>query len=212
ITGILFAIILTMSACTSTNTNIIVSKNEEPSTVPTKAIEESNNTDENEFKIVSDNEKQSVIVVTLDDNGQKRITSIIVSNQESAIDISDVVGYYTDMSWHMNQVVAVINYCGRKWSNFLLIDVNQCKVLYQEPFTFAEVQEYFRSQVEKMDYEVNTNNIISLSLEKVINESQIIIGYQVYDMDDNKQSGMFTYDISNKTYSNLEQFEATRVG
>ncbi len=107
---------------------------------------------------------------------------------------------------------AIITYYGRKWVEFLLLDTKDGELLYYEPFSFADVNVAYQDNNNKMKYEINENDVLKFSCDKIIDDNSIQISYQVYDKKGNLQSGNFKYNITKKEFYDLKQNEPASVG
>ncbi len=125
--------------------------------------------------------------------------------------ISDIVGYYDNVIFNYDNSIATINYFGKKWRYFALLDIDSGQFIFNEPFYFTDLQSAYEDSDNKMDYEVNANAIITLSCKKIIDNDWVAIDYKVYDRNDYIQSGTFKYSISKKVFEDLKQ-EPPRIG
>lgn len=164
------------------------------------------------FTLIS-NDELTVINVTTSLNNDKYVIDKIstVVNGEIVNNITTVVGYYNDMHWEYQQSLVAIRYSGKKWTNFLLLDVKLGELVFFEPFNFEDIRVAFNN-VNKINYDVNENGVVEFFLNKVIDESNLEIGYKVHDTAGNLQSGIFTYSIPNKRFDSLKQNDALSEG
>ena len=135
-----------------------------------------------------------------------KIEKIVISNKNGNFVINDIIGYYDNMRWVMGQSKAVIEYYGRTWRNFLIVDTEKNEVLYKESFTFQEFMDEFKKQGTAFNYKVNENRPdAEFTFNKMIDDDNIIIDYKVYDENYLIQSGSFKYNLSKGTFSELIQ-------
>lgn len=164
------------------------------------------------FTLIS-NDELTVINVTTSLNNDKYVIDKIstVAKGEIVNNITTVVGYYNDMHWEYQQSLVAIRYSGRKWTNFLLLDAKLGELVFFELFNFEDIRVAFKD-VNKINYDVNENDVVEFFLNKVIDESNLEIGYKVHDTAGNLQSGIFIYSIPNKRFDSLKQNEALSEG
>ena len=168
--------------------------------------------DEQIFEEQSEDGSILISVTTYEDGNENRIKDItILVNGIKLITIDNIVGYYNSVSIDIQNSLAIINYYGRKWSNFALLDLTNGQILYYEPFSFSDIESIYRDN-NKMDYDINENSVITLSCDQIMDNDTVIISYEVYDRKDNMQSGNFKYIISRNAFEDLHENEATPVG
>lgn len=175
--------------------------------VPTKAPKETIlNGDENTFSTKSEDGSIVINVTTTRDNYHDIIEEIFVVNNNVTLNtISNIIGYYDNVILDTSSL-AIINYYGRLWSNFLLLDVTNGNVLYYEPINFIDIQTVYQDN-NMMHFNLNENDVIAFSCDKILDKDSIIISYQVHDMDGYLQSGNFKYIISKNKFENLQENE-----
>jgi len=162
------------------------------------------NSDEQLFSTKSKDGSIAININTTKDNYENKIKEIsIINNSVTLNTINNIIGYYDDVILDTSSL-AIINYHGRKWSNFLLIDVTDGHVLYCEPFNFADIRSVYQDN-DMMDYDINENDIIAFSCDKILDKDSIIISYQVRDTKGNLQSGSFKYIVSKNKFENLQE-------
>jgi hypothetical protein len=169
------------------------------------------NSDEQIFSTKSEDESIVVNVTTTKDNNEKMIKEITIVNKSVTLNsINNVIGYYDDVKLGTSSL-AIINYHGRKWSNFLLLDVTNGQVLYYEPFNFSDIRSVYQNN-DRMDYDINENDNITITCEKILDKDSLIISYQVHNIKGNLQSGNFNYIISKNKFENLQENKPTSEG
>lgn len=166
-------------------------------------------TDEGTETLVSDDGKTIITVYTEEELGTYPIIkTITVGNKNGSFEINDMIGYYGAMQWAYGQSMAVIEYYGRLWHNFIIIDTQKQEVVFREPFTLQEFMDSFEAQGIVFNYKVNESRPDpEYRLNKVIDEDNIRIDYVVHDEEYVMQSGCFNYSLSTGTFSQLTQNE-----
>lgn len=167
--------------------------------------------DETMETLKSDDDKTIITVYTYTESGHgdnSIIDKIVVKDENGSFEINDITGYYGTMRWALGQSKAVIEYYGRQWRDFTIIDAGKKEVLFNEAFTFQEFMDYFKKQGIVFNFNVNQNRPdIEYRLDKMINEDNIRINYVVHDEDYAVQSGSFNYNLTKGTFSDLTQNE-----
>ena len=135
----------------------------------------------------------------------------IIVNGVTLNTIDNVVGYFSSVVFDTNSSLAIINYRGRMWSNFMLLDINTGQVIYYEPFCFADVIPLYQNK-NMMNYEININDVMVFSCDKILDRDSIIFSYQVHDTNGYLQSGTFKYIISSQTFLDLQENEPEQEG
>ncbi len=160
--------------------------------------------DEQIFSTKSEDESIVINIITTKDNYENKIKEIsVVNNGVTLNTINNIIGYYDDVTLDTSSL-ALLNYHGRKWSDFLLLDVTNGQVLFYEPFSFAEIKSLYQDN-DMMDYVINENDMIAFSCDKIVDKDSIIISYQIHDMNGNLQSGTFMYIISKNKFEDLQE-------
>jgi hypothetical protein len=189
-----------MGACALAGCNKAIETNGEIEKVTLDAPEEQT------FSIATEDSCTIIQVVTTKEKWQFAIKEIdVIKNGAVLNSINDIVGYYDDISLDKQTSFAVINYYGRKWGDFILLDINSGQVEYYEPFNFPDIKTAYRDQGDRMVYEINENGVITFSCEKILDADTIIVGYQVDDKDGYLQSGIFKYIISKHAFEDMKQ-------
>ena len=160
----------------------------------------------------SDDDKTIITVYTYTESGHgdnRKIDKIVVKDENGSFEINDVIGYYGTMRWALGQSKAVIEYYGRQWRDFIIIDAGKKEVLFKDAFTFREFMDYFEKQGVVFNYNVNKNRPdIEFRLDQMIDEDSIRINYIVHEENyEVVQSGSFNYSLSKGTFSELTQNE-----
>lgn len=159
----------------------------------------------------SDDDKTIITVYTYTESGHsdnRKIDKIVVKDENGSFEINEITGYYGTMRWVLGQSKAVIEYYGRQWRDFIIIDTGKKEVLFKEAFNFQEFMDYFEKQGVVFNYNVNKNRPdIEFRLDNMIDEDNIRINYIVHDENYAVQSGSFNYNLSNGTFSELTQNE-----
>lgn len=203
---ILFLVCIILSGCSDSKIS-----SEQQSSVLNSVVNSGQNSKYDEVMEIlsSDDGKTIIIVYTEREIGINRsIEKIVVSDEYGSFEINDVIGYYSTMRWALGQSKAVIEYYGREWRNFIIIDTEKKEVLFKESFTFKEFMDYFKKQGIVFNYKVNKNRPdIEYKLSKMIDEDNIRIDYIVHDENYVTQSGSFNYNLSKGTFSELIQNE-----
>ena len=177
---------------------------------------ESNNGTDNKYNesvetLNSEDNKTSIAVYTYtryEKETEHIIDKIVVNDGDSNFEIDDIAGYYSDLRWVLGQSKAVIEYYGRLWQDFIIIDTKKKEVIFERSFTFEQVMEYFKKQGVVFNYKVNEHRPdIGYRLNTMIDEDNIRIEYIVHDEDYVTQSGSFVYNLSKGTFSELIQNE-----
>lgn len=165
------------------------------------------------FTIHSEDGNTTVNIDTTKEENQALIEEITIIHKDVTINtIDDIVGYYDGISLDSEMSRAIISYYGRKWVNFLLLDTTNGDLIFYEPFSFADVISAYQDNNNKMKYEINENDVLKFSCDKIIDDNSIQISYQVYDNKGNLQSGNFKYIISKKEFYDLKQNEPKSAG
>ncbi|HKM04710.1 MAG TPA: hypothetical protein VJZ04_09035 [Lachnospiraceae bacterium] len=161
--------------------------------------------DEHIYSTESEDGSIVINVATYEDISEHRIKEIsIVGNGVKLSTIDTIIGYYDDLIIDATSSMAIINYHGRKWTNFALLDITDGQLVYYEPFSFDDVKSVYKNN-DMMDYEINENDNITFYCDKILDNDSIIISYQVRDTNDNLQSGNFEYIISKREFKNLQE-------
>lgn len=170
------------------------------------------NTKEQNFSTESEDGSIIIQITTIDDNFHNMIEEIsIIKDGVTLTTINYVIGYYDDVILDHASSIAMINYYGRKWTNFLLLDVTNGNVLFYEPFSFLDIKSIYQNN-DMMDYEINDNDVIVFSCDNILNKDTVLISYEVHDMNGYLQSGNFKYTISENKFEDLQENEPYTEG
>lgn len=156
---------------------------------------------------INSGDKDSILQIdTTIDGNQFRIDAITIIDKDVTLNtINEIVGYYDSATIASDTTIAIVNYYGRKWTDFLLLDTRNGALLFYEPFHFSDVISAYQYNNNKMNYDMNENGLIKLSCYQIIDEDSLQISYQVYDNEGYLQSGNFKYIISeNKIYELIQ--------
>ncbi|HKM34442.1 MAG TPA: hypothetical protein VJY54_06840 [Lachnospiraceae bacterium] len=169
------------------------------------------NSDGQTFSTKSENGSIFINITTTKDNHHDIIKEIFVVNNSVTLNtISNIIGYYDNVILDTSSI-AIVNYYGRLWSNFLLLDVTTGDVLYYEPFNFTDIKTVYQYN-NMMDFDLSDNDVMRFSCDKILDKDSIIISYQVHDMDGYLQSGNFKYIISKNEFEDLQENEPITEG
>ena len=143
-----------------------------------------------------------------------RIEKITVDGPSGQWTLSDIVGWYDSAQWHLDGQLLSISYYGRLWRDFILLDLENSRVMYDGTLSFSQVQEYFQSRGAGMDYQPSEfSNIINMEVEQVIDADTLVIRYELEcDTEGYTQSGTFRYHPSDGTMSDLQEQPPVRSG
>ena len=163
------------------------------------------------FSTKSDDESIAINITTTKDNYENIIKEISVINNSVTLNtIDNIIGYYDNVTMDTSSV-AILNYHGRKWSDFILLDTTNGQLLFYEPFGFDEIKSSYQDN-DMMDYDINENDVFAFSCDKILDKDTIIISYQIHDMNGNLQSGNFKYIISKNKFENLQENKSIPEG
>lgn len=196
------SICIILSGCSDSNTG-----NQQQGMNSNSVTKPNTLSNENVKTLKSDDFKTIVNVYTSQDYNAPKIEKIVVSNGADTFVVSDVVGYYDNMQWVPGKPKAVIEYYGRTWRNFLIIDTEKKEVLYKEPFSFQELMDSFEKYGASFNYKLSKNRPdVEFKFSKMIDDNNIMINYKAHDENYTIiQSGSFVYNISKGTFSELKQ-------
>lgn len=159
----------------------------------------------------SDDDKTIITVYTYTERGHgdnRKVDKIVVKDENGSFEINDIAGYYGTMRWALGQSKALIEYYGRQWRDFIIIDAGKKEVLFKDTFAFWEFMDHFKKQGIVFNYNVNKNRPdIEYILDKMIDEDNIRINYIVHDENYAVQSGSFNYNLTKGAFSELTQNE-----
>jgi hypothetical protein len=180
----------------------------------TEGISNGTNTDSEEQIFSTQSEDGSILInVTtskyISENKIKEISVIV--NGVTLNTIDSIVGYFDNITLDAPTSLAVIKYHGQKWENFSLLDVTTGQVIFYEPFCFEDLRSAYQEN-NTMNYEINDDDVIEFSCDKILDKDSFIITYQVHDMNENLQSGSFKYIISSNQFEDLQENEPRPAG
>lgn len=160
--------------------------------------------DEQIFTVKSEDESIIIDVTTINDMYENRIKEIsIINNGVTLNTIDTIIGYYDGVTIDTAASLALIEYHGRKWIDFALLDITNGQIAYMASFTLEDVKSVYRNN-GMMNYEINEDDVIAFYCDKIIDNDSIIISYQVRDTNDNLQSGNFEYILSKREFKNMQ--------
>jgi|GEM_PF-3416979 len=171
--------------------------------------------DETMETLKSDDNKTIITVYTYTKRRDdiKHIDKIVVTNGKNSFEINDIIGYYGNIRWALDQSKAVVEFYGREWRDFIIIDTKKKEDLFERPFSLQQLMDSFKKQGIAFNFKVNKNRPdIEYRLNKMIDEDNIRVDYIVHDENYVTQSGSFNYNLSKGTFSELIQNEPKAEG
>lgn len=153
---------------------------------------------------VDSKEPCTVHINTRKEGGKELIQSITFSGPAGESTITDVVGELIAQRWHRDHTWVEIQYAGHTWGNFLLFDVEQNRMIYQESLWPSDVQNYFQSRGQGMDFETD-NATECMDLLQVEKDGTLLLRYTFHTDQENPHTGIFTYDPSSQAMSSLRE-------
>ncbi len=193
-----------LSGCSESNTS------NQQQVMNSISINNSNTVSNETVKTLKSDDSKTIVNVytslSRETGDNQKIEKIHISNGADSFTVSDVAGYYDNMQWVQGQPKVVIEYYGRTWRNFLIIDTENKKVLYKEPFSFKELLDSFIKHGASFNYSPNGSRPdVEFKYSKILDDDNIMINYKVRDEKYLIQSGSFIYSISKATFSELIQ-------
>lgn len=136
---------------------------------------------------------------------EKHIYQVILyeNNREKAASTFDIVGRDFNFLWSPDSKKVCVNYSGRIWSDFSIVDV-ETKALIEPP-SMADIIKRYKAIGASIPYELNEDrpDPYRTPFEWSPEGGRLLVFYQFFDTETKAQNGAFVYDVEGRRVSDL---------